>query len=155
MPEPRLQIDVEFVDDARIEPHAGHQHKMAPRVSWPVERAQCDAGGNGGQKLRRRAVGPRAEPHFVGQNVGGARRQRAKGYVGTGHPVHGFVDGAVAARREDEVAALLYGLARQFARPVRARSRIQFDRVARFAEELDGVVQARVFRPLSPPAKGL
>src|ERR1700691_5648016 len=38
-----LQIQIEFIDNARIEPHSSHKNEMAARLVRPVERAQRDA----------------------------------------------------------------------------------------------------------------
>ena len=47
-----LQIQIEFVNDARIQPHARHQDEMAARLVGPFQSAQRDAHGHRVQKLR-------------------------------------------------------------------------------------------------------
>jgi hypothetical protein len=44
-----LEIQVEFVDYARVKPHSRHKDEMAARLAGSCERAQRDANGRGVQ----------------------------------------------------------------------------------------------------------
>jgi len=146
-----LEIRIEFVNDARVQSYARHENEMAARQARPVEHPQSNAYRCGIEKLFRGVIGPVGETDFVGQNIGRPGRQNAKRNVRAGNSVDRLVDGAVAARREDEIAACVDRSARKLTGRLRARSGNQFNRRSRvpagIPEDTDGGVQTRTSAP--------
>ena len=83
-------------------------------------------------------------PHLIRQHVGCSRGQSAEGHVGTGHPVHRFVNRPVATRRQYQIAPLFNGAPCQLPRLVRARCGEQFHVMPGAQEHLHRVVEPRL-----------
>ncbi len=137
-----FQIEIEFVDDAGVEPDTGHEGEMAAGMAGAVISTEADARGNGMQELRGGAVRAVAEAEFVGENVGGTGGQGAEDDVGAGEAVDGLIDGSVTTGREDEIEVIAC-LAGQFAGLIRTGGGDEFDLAARFLKHFDGSVQTR------------
>jgi hypothetical protein len=150
-----LQIQIEFIDDARIEPYSRHKNEMTARLVRPVERTQRDAHRRGVQKLLRGVIGPIGETDFVGQNIGGPGRQDAKRDMRPGESIHSLVDGAVTARGQDEIAALLDGFTSKLSGRLRAGSRHELDMCSGIFQDTDRVVQTYATSPSQATSEGV
>ena len=47
-----LEVQIEFVNDARVQPHARHKNKIASRMSGSVQRSERNANRHGVEDLR-------------------------------------------------------------------------------------------------------
>lgn len=150
-----FEIEIEFVDDARVEAHARHQNEMAARLVRPFERPQRDAHRGGFEKLFGGVIGPVGETDFIGQNVGGPGRQNAKRNVGSDYAVDRLVDGSVATRGEDEIATGIDRFAGKLAGRLRAHGGNEFDRGSCVLENANGAVQTRASGPFQSTRKGI
>jgi hypothetical protein len=145
--QPVLEIQIEFVNDSRIEPHTGHKNEVSSGLVSSFQRTERDANRDRVQQLAGRMVGPVREPDFVSQNVCRPRGQNTKMHLGPGDSVHNFIDRAIASRRENQIAAVVNGFRRKFAGPLRTRRRKEFDVPARFLEDANGFIQTCPSRP--------
>lgn len=90
-------------------------------------------------------VGPIGQADFIGQDVRRPGRQRSKDRIRPGYSVDGFVDGAVATCREDEVAALRDCLTCEVTGLARGLGRVQGNLPASRPEDGNGAVQPGPF----------
>ncbi len=151
-----LEVQIEFVNDARVEAHAGHENEVPAGLfglSFRESDAERNANRHGVQKLARGVIGPVRESDFVGQNVRRPGGQNSERNVRSGDPVDDFVDGAVAARGENQIAAAFHGLRGQFAGALRAGRGEKFDLRARLLEDMNGLIQTRASRPFQSAGK--
>jgi len=101
-----LERRVHVVDDVGIEPYARHKQEVARDTA-------TIAGHMTHRNAPRPALGEplggahgiAAEAHLDTQHIGGAGGQQAQGDVAVHHALGHFVDGAIAAGREDEIRA--------------------------------------------------
>ena len=149
-----FEMEVELVDDARVQTNACHENEMAARLVRPFERPQRDADGRGIEKLFRGAIGPVGETDFVGQNVGGAGGQDAEPNLGAGYSIDDLVDGAVAAGGEDEIAARVDRFAGKLSGRLRTRRGNEVDvRSGGISEDTNGDIQTRASGPFQTTGK--
>jgi hypothetical protein len=92
-------------------------------------------------------IGPVGETDFVGQNIGGSGRQNTKRNARPGNSIHSLVDGAVATRRENEIAAILNGFTGKLASRLRAGSSPEFYVCPGILQDTNGVVQTYATGP--------
>jgi hypothetical protein len=97
------------------------------------------------EQLRGRAIRAVTQAHLVREYVGSSRRQRAERNRRSRDSIHRLVDGAVPARRQNQIAAIFDCFARQFSGPVRPRSGVEFRLSSVLSENLYGFVQAQPF----------
>ena len=88
----------------------------------PVRHALRKTGG------RRPEIIPQA--YFISQNVGSTPGENPQGHAGVHHAVHHLVDGAVAARGNDQIGALLDAFSGDGARRGRTRGGKDTDAVS-------------------------
>jgi hypothetical protein len=145
-----FEVQVEVVNNFRVESDPGHESEVASRVAWPVEAAERNADRRGFEKLLCRVIGSAGKSDFVGEDVGRAGRQRAEGNTRAGDAVYHFVDGAVAPRGQDDAAARARRGTGQFAGVVRRGCGKEVDRGTGGLEGGDGGVETCPAGPLQP-----
>ena len=142
-----FQVQIELVNDSRVEPDPRHKNEIPARLIGFFERTKRDAHRHGVQKLPGRAVRPVRKTDFVGENIRGSGRQNTELHIGAGNSIHGFIDGAVAAGRQNQLAAAFYRLARKFSGALRTRRHKEFDVAAVSLENAYGFIQTRASGP--------
>ncbi len=104
-----------MLDDARVEADAGVEREVPAVDDADVDFAHAPVVGHREQVLGR--VDELAgDSEHLREDVRRAAGQRAERGVGAEQAVGGFVDGAVAAEGDDDVIALVRGLAAQLGR---------------------------------------
>ena len=91
-------------DDLGIEAGAGHAEEAAGRGVAEPESADSDAEWLEARDLRSGPLQVYGDLHLAGEDVGGSAWQNGERHAGVQHTVRDFVDGAVAAGRNDQVA---------------------------------------------------
>ena len=102
------------------------------------------------EQLHGRAVGTIAQTHFVSEYVGGTGGQGAERYRRPGDAVDSLIDGAIATRGQDEIAAVFNRRARQLPGLVGSGGGVELHLPAGFAEDLDGIVQTHPLTSSQP-----
>ncbi len=148
-----LEVEIEFVNDARIEADSGHENEIAARLCGLLESAERNANRHGVEDLAGGVIGPVGESDFVGEHVRRSGGKDAEVNIRAGDAVHDFVDGAVAAGGENQIAAAFHGLRGQFARTPRGRRGEKFDLRARLFERVYGFIQTRTSSPFESAGK--
>ncbi len=111
-----LEFEIEFVNDAGIQSDAGHQDEVVAQLAGGVESAEGYTHGNALEQLCGGDIGAAGKTQLIRENIGGAGRQYSEWNAGARKTVDCFVDGAIAARSQDQVAALGDGLCRYHTR---------------------------------------
>ncbi len=107
-----LGVGVDALDDARVEAEAGGEREAAAVDDAEVDLARAPVVGHRQQVLGR-VDDVAGDAEHLAEHVRRAARQAAQRGGGAEQAVGGFVDGAVAAERDDHVVALVRGLAAQ------------------------------------------
>ncbi len=126
---------------------------MAAGQVRPIEHAERDAHRDGVEKLLRRVIGPVGETNFIGENVGGAGGENTKRNVGADYAVDRFVDGAVAAGGEDEIAARVDRPAGKIAGRLRAGGGNELYVRSGFPKGTNGGIETRASGPFQAARK--
>jgi hypothetical protein len=101
-----------------------------------------------------------AQADLIREYVGGAAGKNAENdMVGRAcvarDTINGFIDGAIASRRENALAAAIRGLGGHLAGGFRAGGGEQTDAVSGALEDGRGAIQPRALRTPQPPGKGV
>jgi len=136
-----LELEIELVDDARIEPDAGHQNEVTTRLTRGIENAESDAHRDGVEQLLRGVIGAACKAELVGQNIGSAGGKNAEEHLRADETVDSFVDCAIAARGKDEIAARCNSLRGDLPRHSRTGRRERFDFGSGAAEDADSRIE--------------
>ena len=125
--EARLQarVGVDALDHARVEAEAGGEGEAAAVDDAEVDLARAPVVGHREQVLGR-VDEVAGDAEHLAEHVGRAARQAAQRGGGAEQAVGGFVDRAVAAEGDDDVVALVRGLAAELGR---VAARLGVDRV--------------------------
>ncbi len=106
------RVGVDALDYARVQAEAGGEGEAAPVDDPKVDFARAPVVGHREQMLGG-VDDVAGDAEHLAEHVGRAARQAAERGGGAEQAVGGFVDGAVAAEGDDDVIALVRGLATQ------------------------------------------